>query len=281
MSPLDFSRLKRSSVYITPNLPVIQTKRYKLNLGTLFGILGIYTFIIAVFVITILALTPAKEIIFILENEELVVQKQRIEELEEKIVFLSSEISKLASTNKKLQYAIILAGTDSLDSNSTIYDSLRYDSKRKIPGEGSVLKTFRELWDLLTQDEIEKDTILFMKPIFGIVTNEFQPEKGHMGIDFGVKEGTPVSATAGGLILFSDYITGFGNTIIIKHKNNYISKYHHCSVLIKKERESVKQGEIIALSGNSGSKSTGPHLHFELWFNGKPVNPKKHLINIY
>ena len=148
-----------------------------------------------------------------------------------------------------------------------------------MPGEGSILKVFRNFWDFLFPDE--KDTIHFIKPISGIITNEFQPEKGHMGIDFGVREGTPISAAAGGLIVFSDYVNGFGNTIIIQHKNNFLSKYHHCSVLIKKERESVKQGEIIALSGDTGSKSTGPHLHFELWFNGKPVNPKKHLINIY
>ncbi|MGD8778235.1 MAG: M23 family metallopeptidase [Ignavibacteria bacterium] len=284
MSLFDFNRLKKSSIYVTPNLPVIQTKRYKINLGTLLGILGIYTFIISVIVITIFALTPAKEVIFILENEELNVQKKRIEQLEKKIVFLSNEIGRLASTNRKLQYAIILAGIDSLDSTSTIYDSLRYDSKTVIPGEGNILKAFREFWNIIDgekESNQKQETLFFMKPINGIITKEFQPEKGHMGIDFGVKTGTPVSAAAGGLVIFSDYVTGYGNTIIIEHRNNYISKYHHCSVLIKKEREVVKQGEVIALSGNSGSKSTGPHLHFELWFNGKPVNPKKHLINIY
>ncbi len=278
MSPIDFNRLKRSSIYVTPNLPIIQTKRYKMNLGALFTVFGIYTFFVAVVVITILALTPAKEIIFILENEELTVQKKRIEELEGKIVFLSSEISRLASTNRRLQYAIILAGTDSLDSNSTIYDSLRFNAQSKLPGEGSILLAFRKLWEKIS---LEEDSTYFVKPIRGIITNDFHPEKGHMGIDFGVKKGTPISAAAGGLVIFSDFIPGFGNTIIIKHKNDYITKYQHCSLLIKKERESVKQGEIIALSGNTGSKSTGPHLHFELWYNGKPVNPKKHLINIY
>ena len=67
--------------------------------------------------------------------------------------------------------------------------------------------------------------------------------------------------------------------IIINHSNDYISVYKHCSMLVKRAREVVAQGELIALSGNSGETSIGPHLHFEIWKNGQPVNPKKLLLN--
>jgi murein DD-endopeptidase MepM/ murein hydrolase activator NlpD len=67
--------------------------------------------------------------------------------------------------------------------------------------------------------------------------------------------------------------------IIIVHPDDYITVYKHCSLLIKKERERVLQGELIALSGNTGEITTGPHLHFEVWKNGKPIDPKEILIN--
>ena len=100
-----------------------------------------------------------------------------------------------------------------------------------------------------------------------------------MGVDFVVKEGTPVYAASGGYIVFSDYTIDDGYMIIIIHRDGYISIYKHCSSLIKGVRDNVEQGELIALSGNSGKHTTGPHLHLEIWRDGKPVNPEKQFIN--
>jgi lipoprotein NlpD len=80
-------------------------------------------------------------------------------------------------------------------------------------------------------------------------------------------------------VVFSDYTFTDGYKIIINHSNDYISIYKHCSSLLKNERDFVLQGELIALSGNSGEISSGPHLHFEVWKNGKPVDPKNVIIN--
>jgi murein DD-endopeptidase MepM/ murein hydrolase activator NlpD len=100
-----------------------------------------------------------------------------------------------------------------------------------------------------------------------------------MGLDFVVKEETPVYAAAGGYVIFADYTVNDGYMIILNHINGYISVYKHCSSLVKRVRENVEQGELIALSGNTGRKTTGPHLHFEIWKNGKPVDPEKFFIN--
>jgi murein DD-endopeptidase MepM/ murein hydrolase activator NlpD len=100
-----------------------------------------------------------------------------------------------------------------------------------------------------------------------------------MGLDYVVKAGTPVYATAGGFVIFSGYTIDDGYTIIISHNEEFISIYKHCSSLIKKQRERVEQGELIAISGNSGKLTTGPHLHFEIWENGKPVDPEKIILN--
>ena len=98
-----------------------------------------------------------------------------------------------------------------------------------------------------------------------------------MGIDFGVASGSPVYASAGGLIIFAEYTVESGYQIILQHDDNYLTIYKHCSSLIKRIRERVTQGELIALSGNSGKNTTGPHLHFEIWQNGKPIDPQKFL----
>ncbi len=100
-----------------------------------------------------------------------------------------------------------------------------------------------------------------------------------MGIDYVLKTGTQISAAASGYIIFADFTVKDGYMIIILHPHDYISVYKHCSSLLKKTREIVQEGEIIALSGNTGEITTGPHLHFEIWHHGKPINPKSVLLN--
>ena len=280
MAKFKLSDLKQSSVYITPNFPVISTKRYKFKIQTVAGVIFLFSLLVSVFVITILALTPAKSIIFIFEKEKIQNQAQHIKQLEEKLLFLSSELNKVASKNKKLQYAMMLAGGDSVDTTSAIYDSLKYESWKNLPYGGSVLHVFEAMFKKYFGDDQQKNNIYFISPLKGFVTREFEPAKGHVGFDFSVKRGTPVFASAGGIIIFADHTVDYGNMVIIDNGNGFITKYLHCSTLLKKEREIIEQGEMIALSGNTGAKTTGPHLHFEIWQNGKPIDPKEIIINI-
>ena len=117
-----------------------------------------------------------------------------------------------------------------------------------------------------------------MEPALGPVIQKFLPGKGHFGIDYGLKSGSPVVASIGGLVVFSGYDIDYGCIIIIDSDNGFITSYKHCSSLLKKERDLVNVGEVIALSGNSGRNTTGPHLHFEIWQNGKAIDPEKVLI---
>jgi murein DD-endopeptidase MepM/ murein hydrolase activator NlpD len=200
-----------------------------------------------------------------------------VKELEGKVVFLTHQLEKLASTNEKLKYAIILASTDSLDSTAAIYDSLRQSDPELNKTGGNISAVFRDFLNLFSQDETKE--FFFIAPVDGIIIKDFQPEIGHMGIDYGVRKGTNVHASMSGLVVFSGFTPDFGNTIIILHSDNYITIYRHCESLLKRERDFAEKGEVIALSGNSGYKSSGPHLHFEIWLDGKPVDPKKFIIN--
>ncbi len=241
-----------------------------------------YSFTVFVATITILALTPAKEWIFILENQKLKVQEKRINILEAQIQYLTKELNEIASTNRKLRYALVLAGADSSFADSTAYDSLKKaDSIRtyhmKI-NEGSLLASLINLVKKIFPVK-DSNTVFFIRPAKGVIVNGFKPDEGHFGVDFAQKVGQPVFAAMSGLVVFSGFTARNGNTIIIQHKNGFITVYMHCSQLLKRERQHVLQGEIIALSGNSGLNTKGPHLHFEIWKNGKAVNPEKYLIN--
>lgn len=276
MGIFNLKNIKKSSVYITPNFPVLETKRYKFSLTSVLATVSLYTFFIVLLVVVLLLFTPARNVVFYFENDKLNQQIEKVKQLEGKVVFLTTQLGRLASTNEKLKYAMILASTDSLDSTAAIYDSLRKADKNQIKSGGSLLTVVRDLIDKITNQE--KD-YYFLRPVDGVIVKEFQPERGHMGLDYGVKTNTPVIAVSDGLVTFAGFTTEYGYTLIISHENDFLSIYKHCESLLISEREFIRQGETIALSGNTGHKSSGPHLHFELWKEGKPVDPQNHFIN--
>lgn len=118
-------------------------------------------------------------------------------------------------------------------------------------------------------------------PVEGLLTIDFR--KGdwflpnHLGIDIAASRGTSVHAAADGVVIFANWTEDLGNLIIIYHFNNFFTYYGHNQILLKKENSIVKKGETIALVGSSG-RSTAPHLHFELWKDGIPVDPKEYLL---
>jgi len=124
----------------------------------------------------------------------------------------------------------------------------------------------------------DKDFYLLTSPISGAVSQNYSIADDHLAIDISVDIGTPVKAVSNGRVILSEWTTQTGYVLIIDHGNDLISVYKHNSKLLKPQGEIVKQGEIIALSGNSGVLTSGPHLHFELWSEGFSIDPNT-LIN--
>jgi len=278
MKWFNFENLKKSSFYITSNMPIITTKRYKYSLRRVLGYISLYTLAAWFVLIVIMSVTPLKDYIFVVDDSNLKAQTEKIKELQNRVVILTDQLQELASTNERMRYAMKLALKDSIKANDPLYDTLRKKINKKIDIGGNIYFAFISLIEKFFQDGNNSKSLIFLEPVRGVITQKFNSANGHMGVDYGVVTGSPVYATAGGLIIFSDYTIDFGNMIIIQHDNNYISIYKHCSLLIKNMRERVTQGELIALSGNSGQKTTGPHLHFEIWQNGKPIDPQKILL---
>lgn len=113
----------------------------------------------------------------------------------------------------------------------------------------------------------------FFTPLKGTITSEFESKKKHFGVDVVSSPNEAIKSTLDGTVIISDWTTETGYVIGIQHSNNLFSFYKHNSALLKKPGEYVKAGDVIAIIGNTGEFTTGPHLHFELWYNGTAVNP--------
>ena len=118
----------------------------------------------------------------------------------------------------------------------------------------------------------EINFVLF-PPVKGTISEGFNAKDKHYAIDVVTAKDAPVKSAADGTVIFSEWTAQTGYVIIIEHTNNLISVYKHNSLLTKEQGELVKAGEVIATAGNTGELSTGPHLHFELWSDGYPIDP--------
>lgn len=119
---------------------------------------------------------------------------------------------------------------------------------------------------------LQGKTIVLFPPINGILAQKFDIQD-HYGIDIASKKNEPVKAVTEGYVILSEYTTEHGFVIVVAHSENILSVYKHNSKNLKRVGSYVYSGEPIAIVGNSGENTTGPHLHFELWVNGLPVNP--------
>ncbi len=117
--------------------------------------------------------------------------------------------------------------------------------------------------------------LVFFTPVSGIVSSSFNLADEHYGVDVVTRPEEIIKSTLDGTVIFTGFSAGDGNIIHVQHSNNLVSIYKHCSALLKSTGERVKSGEAISVVGNSGEKSHGPHLHFELWYNGAPINPQE------
>lgn len=113
----------------------------------------------------------------------------------------------------------------------------------------------------------------FFTPVKGIITEKYNPKKSHYGIDVAATKSEPIKVVLEGTVVFSGWTSDAGYVIAVQHSNDLLSIYKHCSLVLKKVGNFVRSAEPIAIVGDTGEYSTGPHLHFELWFKGNAVNP--------
>jgi murein DD-endopeptidase MepM/ murein hydrolase activator NlpD len=123
----------------------------------------------------------------------------------------------------------------------------------------------------------ERFTTVLFPPVKGGLSSGFDYESKHYGVDIAMPENSPVHSISEGIVVFAEWTSETGFVIILEHLNGLTSIYKHNSSIIKTQGDRIETGEIIAFTGNTGSLTTGPHLHFELWFRGEPVDPESYI----
>ena len=119
-----------------------------------------------------------------------------------------------------------------------------------------------------------------LPPVDGYFTRGFDARTGHYAIDVAVEEGSMVHVVGDGHVIFADWTHDGGYTITVQHADGYVSVYKHNQRLLKRVGDRVYDREAIAISGNAGEITTGPHLHFELWHNGLAQDPRLYFIGL-
>lgn len=254
----------------------------RLNVFVAIGMLSI----ILVFVTTyIIAFTPLKE--YIPGYTDVTLQR-RIYELQlrsDSVAFAMRAQEKYLSNLRN-----VLDGNLPDERKMTPLDSAQTSKYQKITDkrspEDSLLRSEYDnanKYNLFKSDKSSGKgssmrNITFFSPVKGIVTSQFDPLRKHFGIDIVAARDEVIKSVQDGTVIFAGWTVETGNVIAIQHPGNVISIYKHNSVLLKKEGNTVHAGETIAIIGDSGELSTGPHLHLELWINGIPVNPKDYIV---
>ncbi len=130
----------------------------------------------------------------------------------------------------------------------------------------------------LSTDRVGLPGIFFFPPLRGLVTQTFDKKQGHYGIDIVAKSDEPVKACLEGTVVLASWTSDGGYVLHVQHTSDLVSVYKHNAVLLRKQGDKVKAGEVIAIVGNSGELTSGPHLHFELWHAGEPVDPQAYMV---
>ncbi|MCU7496719.1 MAG: M23 family metallopeptidase [Ignavibacteria bacterium] len=272
--------IKDFSLLIIPSHQGIQTKSHRLGIMKLLLYLSAYTLFIFIIISLLLIVTPAGNIFLMRDDASIKEQNKKALLLNKKVLLLTRELQSISSANKRLKLAIAMGDSDLA---KTIRLSAQSKPQKDNPLGGNLFAVIEKMFSqnsFFSAGNHGKKEIFFLKPVGNaFISRGFDAKKGHMGIDFAVRTGTAIVAAASGYVAFSGYTAEDGYMMILVHTDGYITVYKHCSGLTKKVRDRVLQGETIALSGNTGLATTGPHLHFEIWKEGQVIDPKDLLIN--
>lgn len=260
----------------------ISFKLSRLNVFVAIGLLSI----ILVFITTyIIAFTPLKE--YIPGYTDVTLQR-RIYELQlrsDSVAFAMRAQERYLEDLKK-----VLGGNLADERQMGLTDTASTRNYQNLKDarspEDSILRTEYDnanKYNLFKSDKSSRKgsalrNLTFFSPIKGIVTSEFDPLRKHFGIDIVAARDEAIKSIQDGTVIFSGWTVETGYVIAIQHPGNIISVYKHNSVLLKTEGNIVHAGEIVAVIGETGELSTGPHLHLEIWINGIPVNPKDYIV---
>lgn len=269
----------RMVVYRADNFQEVRS--FDLSLGSIYVAVSMLSIIVAVIYFTVFAYTPLKKIIpgygKMEVNPQFLELIQSVEDLSYQIEARETYINamrNLVSVAEGREDNEETAVSES--ANNRAQPPISLDNGRRDPPKVLAASVSGSRIDPRADNEIylTLNESNVMSPVDGVISSSFQPEIRHFGIDILAPKNSPVRSIMDGFVFHSGWDLETGYTIGIQHSGNILSFYKHNSILLKEKGTFVQAGEAVAIIGNTGTLSSGPHLHFELWHNGKPVNPK-------
>lgn len=248
----------------------------KLNRLNIFAFAGIFVFICFFSALLLVAYTPLKE--YVPGKATAEVQKSLIE-LNIKTDSLERDLNRKGIYLQNINNIINGEELITPKNKEEVLSSEKEIFFEK-SSEDSLLRVKVETEDkssISFNKEKNNELLMFYPPALGVITDKFNKKIKHFGVDLVAKEKSRIATVLEGTIIFSHWTSETGYVIGVQHKNDFISFYKHNSVLLKEVGDFVNAGDYIAIIGNSGELSTGPHLHFELWHKGFPVNPENYI----
>lgn len=222
------------------------------------------------------ALTPLREWVVpgYLSSETRSMQKQALHTADSLARVLDSQRRYMDNLKAVLRGELPAGSVEALPSFSTPNQtsiSLSASSSNALDSLRSQV-TAEDEFALVTAAALEESGLL-LAPVDGRISSPWDPNIGHLGVDLVAQEGSPVRCVADGTVIFSGYSSNGGHTVMVQHTNDRLSVYMHNSRLEVQSGDLVKRGDLLAIIGDSGDHSSGPHLHFEWWESGVAVNP--------
>ena len=245
-------------------------------------LLGTVTIVMTTLVISLVAFTPLREYIpgygNVDDRKDILVLSAKADSLENTLAARDWYINNLLNVfSGKTEGKTAKPAKDSTGKYANIdIKPSEQDMKLRSDIESNQLES--------TSDKVSANKInalsnyFFFTPIKGIITTSYNIKEEHFGTDIAAKENELVKSALDGTVIFAGYTTNDGYVIQIQHNNNIISVYKHQSNITKKVGDFVQAGEPIGVVGNTGENSKGPHLHFELWYNGFAINPQDYVV---
>lgn len=276
-----FSDIKiKYKIVVTNELTFDDVFVFRLSRMNFFMLFGIVTIISIAFTVFIIWITPLKEYIpgyaSVDEIKQVYINQSRIDSLRQSY---NQEVRYRENFQNVILLGKSVEGADTMmpARNSDIdYDNIA-DNK------SSEEKELQEKWDKVNsydlvytasqQDSKGIGRFVFYTPVHGTLTNGFDPQNNHYGVDIVCKKDAVVKSSLDGRVIFAEWTYQGGYIITIQHDGDLVSSYKHNSSLLKKQGDIVKAGDPISIIGNTGKLSSGPHLHFELWYENNAVNP--------
>lgn len=246
---------------------------FKLNRLNVFVFGGVFTLLLIGLTAFIMAFTPFREYIPGYSSSAL---KKQASDLVYKVDSLEQQLTVNDIYIENIQKVLTGKIEDVTINKDSIIEQMRIEDIDLHPSvTDSIFRQEIEREDRFSVFEkaTKKTDIVFSSPVKGQISDFYNPKEKHYAIDIAVTKDTPIKAAADGTVIFTGFTADTGFVIILEHPKNFITVYKHNETIHKEQGDLVKSGEVIANAGSTGKLTTGPHLHFELWNDGFPINP--------